>query len=194
MFVWVFIIFSSFPCPTLWLWEGETMVVLFIHDNDDYFLSWNYFWVREGLTVLPNRRTCELNPEIVNTHIAFSLLFKDCWNVLWYMTTCKQQMRVYRTQWICFCRVWPVGVGWLDHPAQYFAFSAILLSWECLLVLLLKAAVSVTIKVLLCSHGRFLLCGLALPNCPSSNKTSSGIICDSLTYVSPFLFSTSCGC
>lgn len=148
-------------------------------------------------SILPNRRTCELNPEIVTTHIAFSLLFKDCWSVLWWWQHAKQQMHVYLTQWVFFCRVWPVGVGWLDHPAHpahCFAFSAVLLSWECLPVLSLEAAVSVAIKVLLCSQGRLLLCGLALPDCPSSNKTSSAIICDSLTYVSPFVFSTSCGC
>lgn len=106
----------------------------------------------------------------------------------------QQQMCVHWTQWVCFCRVWPVGLRWLDHPAPYFAFSAVLLSWECLLVLSLKATVSVTIMVLLFSQGRLLLCGLTLPDCPSSNKTSSAITCDSLTCVSPFLFSTSCGC
>lgn len=93
------------------------------------------------------------------------------------------------------CDLWGLN-GWTTAHTLHsvFAFSAFLLSWECLLLPSLKAEVSVTIKVLLFSQGSLLLCGLALPDCPSSNKTSSTITCDSLTYVSPFLFSTSCGC
>lgn len=158
-----------------------------------FFLD--FFFVMKLLLVLPNRRTCELDPEMVNAHITFSLLLKSAGILCGTGQHAKQQMLVYRTQWVCFCK--PVGVNWLDHPAHpVFLLSVLFFSlgsvyscchWR------LKSQWQ-TIKVLLFSQGRLLLCGLALPDCPSSNKTSSTIICDSLTYVSPFLFSTSCGC